>query len=119
MAVAGFLLLLAATKPSEKSYTLSSEPSAFPMAFPLETAVPEESESWDFPVLDQLENAEGELLSPAFPPPDTGLRSPIPSYDNNPLDEDQFYSPFHLSTPPSYHTEIVFDSLTNTYNSKT
>ncbi len=115
MAVAGFLLLLAATKPAEKSYTLSSEPSAFPMAFPSEAAVSEESESWNFPALNQLEDAEGELLSPAFPPPDTGLRSPIPSYDNNPLDEDQFYSPFHLSTPPSYHTEIVFDSLTNTY----
>ncbi|MBO4645783.1 MAG: cell surface protein SprA [Bacteroidales bacterium] len=49
------------------------------------------------------------------PPPDTGLRSPIPSYDNNPLDENQFYSPFHLNTPPSYHTEIVFDTATNTY----
>ena len=53
--------------------------------------------------------------SPITPPPDTGLRSPIPSYDNNPLDEDQFYSPFHLSTPSAYHTEIVFDSTTNTY----
>ena len=53
--------------------------------------------------------------SPITPPPDTGLRSPIPSYDNNPLDEDQFYSPFHLSTPSSYHTEIVFDSTTNSY----
>ena len=53
--------------------------------------------------------------SPITPPPDTGLRSPIPSYDNNPLDEDQFYSPFHLSTPSAYHTELVFDSTTNTY----
>ena len=29
--------------------------------------------------------------SPITPPPDTGLRSPIPSYDNNPLDEDRWW----------------------------
>ena len=39
-------------------------------------------------------------------PPDTGLRVPIPSYDNNPLDDNQFYSPFHLNTPSSLHTDI-------------
>ncbi len=49
-------------------------------------------------------------------PPDTGLRVPIPSYDNNPLDNNQFYSPFHLTTPSSYHTDIHYDSTTNTYN---
>ncbi|MBQ7736039.1 MAG: cell surface protein SprA [Bacteroidales bacterium] len=48
-------------------------------------------------------------------PPDTGLRVPIPNYDNNPLDDDQFYSPFHLNTPPSLHTDIHYDSATNTY----
>ena len=36
--------------------------------------------------------------SPITPPPDTGLRSPIPSYDNNPLDEDQFY---YSTLPPT------------------
>ncbi|MBR0077695.1 MAG: hypothetical protein IJP72_04770, partial [Bacteroidales bacterium] len=43
-------------------------------------------------------------------PPDTGLRVPLPEYDNNPLDDNQFYSPFHLSTPPSLHTNIYYDS---------
>lgn len=64
---------------------------------------------------DTIETQPVALLPTAVPPPDTGLRSPIPSYDNNPLDENQFYSPFHLSTPSAYHTDIVFDSTTNTY----
>lgn len=61
-----------------------------------------------------FEESSSEVLS-ALTPPDTNPRSPVPHYDNNPLDEDQFYSPFHLNTPPSFHTEIVYDSLTNTY----
>ena len=48
-------------------------------------------------------------------PPDTGLRVPLPNYDNNPLDDNQFYSPFHLNTPPSLHTDIHYDTSTNTY----
>ena len=48
-------------------------------------------------------------------PPDTGLRVPIPSYDNNPLDDNQFYSPFHLNTPSSLHTDIHYDTATNSF----
>ena len=48
-------------------------------------------------------------------PPDTGLHSKIPNPDNNPLDV-EFYSPFHLNTPPSLTQEIQYDPITNTYN---
>ena len=47
--------------------------------------------------------------------PHRGKRLPIPEYDNNPLDDGQFYSPFHLNTPSSLHTDIHYDSTTNTY----
>ena len=47
-------------------------------------------------------------------PPDTGLRSKVPNPNNNPLDE-EFYSPFHLNTPPSLTRDIEYDSKTNTY----
>lgn len=71
-------------------------------------------------LLDSSMLLEGESVvlpdeSVQTPPPDTGLRAPVPHYDNNPLDEDQHYSPFHLATPPSLQTHIVYDSLTNTY----
>ncbi|MBQ7551654.1 MAG: cell surface protein SprA, partial [Bacteroidales bacterium] len=49
-------------------------------------------------------------------PPDSSLRSPIPDYDNNPLGGNPFYSPFHLTTPDSYHTNIEYDPTTNQYN---
>ena len=48
-------------------------------------------------------------------PPDTGLRVPLPNPDNNPL-EDEFYSPFHLNTPPSLTRDIEYDPTTHTYN---
>ena len=47
-------------------------------------------------------------------PPDTGLRSKVPNPNNNPLDE-EFYSPFHLNTPPSLTRDIEYDPKTNTY----
>jgi len=53
---------------------------------------------------------------PIFPP-DTGLRTPVPNPDNNPL-EDEFYSPFHLNTPPSLTREIEYDPQTHSYNFK-
>ena len=48
-------------------------------------------------------------------PPDTGLRSPVPNPDNNPLN-DEFYSPFHLNTPPTLNREINYDPKTRSYN---
>jgi cell surface protein SprA len=47
-------------------------------------------------------------------PPDTTLRTNVPNPDNNPL-QHEFYSPFHLKTPPSLTHEIVYDPVTNTY----
>ncbi|MCL2434805.1 MAG: cell surface protein SprA [Lentimicrobiaceae bacterium] len=47
-------------------------------------------------------------------PNDTGLRAPIPPTDNNPL-EQEFYSPFHLNTPPNVKREIEYDPKTHTY----
>lgn len=48
-------------------------------------------------------------------PPDSGLSAPIPQPLNNPLDEGFFYSPFHLSNPPSLKRQIYYDTITNTY----
>ena len=47
-------------------------------------------------------------------PPDTGLRSTVPNPENNPL-KDEFYSPFHLKTPPSLTRDIEYDPKTNSY----
>ena len=47
-------------------------------------------------------------------PTDTGLRSPVPNPDNNPL-EQEFYSPFHLNTPPALKREVEYDPKTHTY----
>ena len=48
-----------------------------------------------------IKNAESPIT-----PPDTSLQSPIPQPDNNPLDPEEHYTPFHLSTPPSLNTSI-------------
>ena len=48
-------------------------------------------------------------------PPDTGLRSNVPNPVNNPL-EKEYYSPFHLNTPPSLTREINYDPATHSYN---
>lgn len=53
---------------------------------------------------------------PINPPDSNDLYVPIPNYDNNPLDENQFYSPFNLNNPQNVGTTIVYDSNTNTYN---
>ena len=56
-----------------------------------------------------------ELFETAIAPPDTGLHSPVPNPANNPLNQ-EFYSPFHLNTPPSLTREIEYDPTTNSYN---
>lgn len=119
IAVASFSLLWAATTPDKHVY-YSKSSSAVPAvaASDDDSAMIEAIKEHfaaveDVPAVEETDSLP--VVSPIAPPPDTGLRSPIPSYDNNPLDENQFYSPFHLSTPPSYHTDIVFDSTTNTY----
>jgi len=66
-----------------------------------------------------IEDFEVLNVNPLLPemqvaPPDTGLRSSVPNPDNNPLKE-EFYSPFHLKTPPSLTREIVYDPTTNSY----
>jgi len=48
-------------------------------------------------------------------PPDTGLRVPVPNPSNNPL-EQEYYSPFHLKTPPSLTRNIEYDPNTHQYN---
>lgn len=57
-----------------------------------------------------IKNAESPIT-----PPDTSLQSPIPQPDNNPLDPEEHYTPFHLSTPPSLNTSIEYNPETNTY----
>lgn len=49
-------------------------------------------------------------------PPDTSLRSPLPQYDNNPLNPNPLYSPFHLNTPNVLHSTIEYDPDQNQYN---
>jgi len=61
-----------------------------------------------------LFNESSDLFAVPPVPTDTGLRSPIPKSDNNPL-EQEFYSPFHLNTPPSMKREIEYDPKTHTY----
>ena len=65
----------------------------------------------DFSVL--LENTE--LFEMPVAPPDTTLPSAVPNPDNNPLQQ-EFYSPFHLKTPPSLTREIEYDPQTNSYS---
>ncbi len=48
-------------------------------------------------------------------PPDTGLRSPIPQPINNPLNEENPYTPFHLKDPSGMGTNIEYDPESNTY----
>lgn len=49
-------------------------------------------------------------------PPDTGLRVPIPQPDNNPLNENQYTSPFYLKDPSNMGTNIEYDPNSNTFN---
>lgn len=49
-------------------------------------------------------------------PPDTGLRVPIPQPDNNPLNENQYTSPFYLNDPSNMGTNIEYDPNSNTFN---
>jgi hypothetical protein len=56
-----------------------------------------------------------ELFEMPALPPDTGLRAPVPNPDNNPLNQ-EFYSPFHLNTPPSLTKQIEYDPETHSYN---
>ena len=58
---------------------------------------------------------EPDLFEMPVPPPDTGLRSKVPNPDNNPLGN-EFYSPFHLHTPPALTREIQYDPATNSYS---
>jgi len=55
-----------------------------------------------------------EFIETTPAPPDTTLRTNIPTPNNNPLEEN-FYSPFHLKTPPSLTREVVYDPATNSY----
>ncbi len=52
-------------------------------------------------------------------PPDTGLKIPVNQPDNNPLNEGEGTSPFQLSDPPGYGTNIEYDPETNTYKFQT
>jgi cell surface protein SprA len=63
--------------------------------------------------VDKHEGA-GELFELPALPPDTGLRAPVPNPDNNPLHQ-EFYTPFHLNTPPSLKHDIEYNPETNTY----
>jgi len=55
-----------------------------------------------------------DLFETPIAPPDTGLRSNVPNPENNPL-ETEFYSPFHLNTPPAFSREIEYDPNTHSY----
>ena len=57
---------------------------------------------------------DDEFIATPPSPPDTGLRSKVPNPANNPLEE-EFYTPFHLNTPPSLTREIEYDPKTNSY----
>jgi len=60
-------------------------------------------------------NNTPDLFEMPVAPPDTGLRSNVPNPNNNPL-EKEYYSPFHLNTPPSLTREITYDPTTHSYN---
>jgi len=67
-------------------------------------------------VLYENDNFEcNDIIEMFVAPPDTGLRAPLPNPDNNPL-EKEFYSPFHLNTPPTLTQEVEYDPATHTYN---
>lgn len=96
-------------KPIDRTHTArdvySSEPLALSEVEELPTlVVPGET-------LREFVEAAGEPITP----PDTGLQSPIPQPDNNPLDQDDHYTPFHLNTPPSLNSSVEYDPETNTY----
>lgn len=96
-------------KPIDRTHTTrdvySSEPLALSEVEELPTlVVPGET-------LREFVEAAGEPITP----PDTGLQSPIPQPDNNPLDQDDHYTPFHLNTPPSLNSSVEYDPETNTY----
>lgn len=59
-------------------------------------------------------NTDQPIQTPVTPP-DTGLRSPIPQPINNPLNEENPYTPFHLKDPSGMGTNIEYDPESNTY----
>ena len=61
-------------------------------------------------------SASMDKMDAPIAPPDTGLRVPLPQPDNNPLNEYDFYSPFHLNNPPGVSTYVEYDPESNTYN---
>ena len=64
---------------------------------------------------DEIDSNSGfDFLETPIVPPDTGLRSNVPNPENNPL-ETEFYSPFHLNTPPAFSREIQYDPNTHSY----
>jgi len=76
-----------------------------------------EREKADFLLSDEVDDYDsGSTLAFELPasPPDTGLRSNVPNPTNNPLNT-EFYSPFHLNTPPSLTREIEYDPNTHSY----
>ncbi len=62
-------------------------------------------------VLDESIQTDGLSL-----PPDTGLQVPIPQPINNPLEENNYNSPFYMSNPSNMGTSIEYDPETNSYN---
>jgi cell surface protein SprA len=64
----------------------------------------------------QLNSTLPEIMDVQVAPPDTGLRVPLPQPENNPLNEYDYFSPFHLNNPPSLSTYVEYDPESNTYN---
>ena len=73
-----------------------------------------ETSSYSFEDVEEYSFGYDLFETPAAPP-DTGLRSNIPNPQNNPL-ETEFYSPFHLNTPPALSREIQYDPNTHSYS---
>ncbi len=64
----------------------------------------------------QLNSTLPDIMDVQVVPPDTGLRVPLPQPENNPLNEYDYFSPFHLNNPPSLSTYVEYDPESNTYN---
>ena len=75
------------------------------------TATTRQSDTFEFAAMPAM----AQMSSPN-PPPDTGLHVPISQPDNNPLNENNNHSPFHLNDPPSLQNSIEYDPNTNSYN---
>jgi len=66
--------------------------------------------------IQQLNSTPPDIIDLQVTPPDTGLRVPLPQPENNPLNEYDYFSPFHLNNPPSLSTYVEYDPESNTYN---